>query len=304
MTDPVFSIIVVSYGTREMTLECLRTVRDQTETPYELIVIDNASPDGSAEAIAAEFPDAIVMAETENHGFARANNIAAKRARGEFILLLNPDTLVLDHALDRLLAFARKTPAARIWGGRTLFADRSLNPTSCWRRMTLWNLFCRASGLATFFPKSALFHSEAYGGWDRSAEREVDIVTGCMLLISRADWAALDGFDRVFFMYGEEADLCLRAARDLGARPRFTPTAEIVHYGGGATTARTEKYVRIMKARVELARRHFSPWARPVALALINIWPWWRAFAAGLARRENIWREVWRQRADWRKGFE
>ncbi|MFV0475399.1 MAG: glycosyltransferase family 2 protein [Pikeienuella sp.] len=303
MTDPVLSIIVVSYHTREMTLECLRTVRDETRTPYELIVVDNASTDGSPEAIAAEFPDAIVMAETENHGFARANNLAAERARGEYILLLNPDTLVLDGALDKLAAFARARPEARIWGGRTLFGDRSLNPTSCWRRISLWNLFCRAIGLSTVFRNSPIFHSEAYGGWKRDSEREVDIVTGCMLMISRADWEALNGFDRVFFMYGEEADLCLRAARDLGARPRVTPTVEIVHYGGGATKVRADKYVRIIQARIELARRHLSGWRLPVAFALLNIWPWWRSAIFRAIRRDSVWVEVWRRRAEWKNGF-
>ena len=119
---PVLSILVVSYNTRDMTLECLRSVIAQTRTPFELIVLDNASSDGSAEAIAVEFPDITLLAETRNHGFARANNIAAEHAKGEYLLLLNPDTIVLDGALDKLLTFARRAPDARIWGGRTVFA--------------------------------------------------------------------------------------------------------------------------------------------------------------------------------------
>ena len=106
LTGPILSILVISYNTREMTLDCLRSVRSQTTTPYELIVLDNASTDGSAAAIAAEFPEIMLLAEPVNHGFAKANNLAAAQARGEYLLLLNPDTVVLDGALDTLLAFA------------------------------------------------------------------------------------------------------------------------------------------------------------------------------------------------------
>ena len=105
-TIPPVSIIVVSYNTRQLTLECLRSVVAETEIPYELIVVDNTSADGSAEAIAREFSEICLMAESENHGCAKANNIAAVRARGEYILLLNPDTVVLDSAIDELVVFA------------------------------------------------------------------------------------------------------------------------------------------------------------------------------------------------------
>lgn len=311
MTAPTLSIIVVSYNTREMTLDCLRSIHAETEADFELIVIDNASSDGSAEAIAAEFPDAELMAETDNHGFAAANNIAAKRARGEYVLLLNPDTLVLDGALDKLLAFARVQPQARIWGGRTLYGDRSLNPASCWRRMTLWNIFCRTAGLTGIFPKSDVFNAEAYGGWDRSTERQVDIVVGCMFLMKRADWETLAGFDPAFVMYGEEADLCLRAQTQLGAAPRVTPEATIVHYGGASEKVRADKMVRLMRAKTELVRRHIPGWQRPLALALFHGWPLSRSLAFALLNRLGLkkgtdsaatWREVWARRAEWKAG--
>ena len=104
--DPVVSILVISYNTREMTLACLASVVAETGVPYELIVLDNASTDGSAEAIAAAFPQARLIASRDNLGFAKGNNVASEGARGRYILLLNPDTLVLDRAIDRLVAFA------------------------------------------------------------------------------------------------------------------------------------------------------------------------------------------------------
>ena len=150
--------------------------------------------------------------------------------------------------------------------------------------MTLWSLFCRASGLTGLFPRSALFHSEAYGGWARDSVREVDIVTGCLLLIARTTWDRLGGFDRAFTMYGEEADLCLRA-RALGARPMITPEATIIHYGGASETVRADKMVRLLRAKRELVTRHFGPLSRPLAAGLLMLWPLGRAVLLGVAAR-------------------
>ncbi len=212
MTKPTVSVLVVSYNTREMTLDCLRSIVAETHMPYEVIVVDNASLDGSADAIAAEFPKVHLMAETENHGFAKGNNIAAATARGEYILLLNPDTVVLNGAIDKLVAFARAKPEAKIWGGRTLYGDGTLNRTCCFQHMTLWKIFCRATGLAVLFRNHRAV-SEAYGGWDMNDVRSVDIVTGCFFLIPRRLWEDLGGFNLAYFMYGDEADLCLRAKK-------------------------------------------------------------------------------------------
>ena len=322
---PVVSIVVVSYRTLAMTLACLASIAAETRAPHEVIVIDNASPDGSAEAIAKGFPDAVLMAERDNHGFARANNIAAARARGEYLLLLNPDTVILEGAIDRLLDFAREAPSARIWGGRTVFADGRLNATSAWRRMSLWNIACRSLGLTRVFAASPLFNSEGYGGWDRGTRRRVDIVTGCFLMIARADWEALGGFDPAFVMYGEEADLCLRAARDLGARPMVTPEATIVHHGGASDRVAADRVVATLRAKAELLDRHLPAWQRPLARRLFRLWPLSRGLSLGAARRlrrggagdgpghrhaagsagegAEVWREVWARRAEWRDGF-
>jgi GT2 family glycosyltransferase len=263
---PEISIIVVSFNTREMTLECLRSVIAETQTTdYELLVVDNASSDGSAAAIAAEFPDLRLIALEENIGFARANNLAAESARGERLLLLNPDTVVLDRALDRLVAFADSRPAARIWGGRTLFADHSLNPGSCWAAMSVWGLFSRAVGLTMLFPHSERFNPEPLGGWQRDSVREVDIVTGCLLLIDRPLWDELGAFDPRFFMYGEEADLCIRAI-DRGATPVITPDATIIHYGSASDTG--NKASAVAAARITLIREHWSPIPRRAGIFL------------------------------------
>ena len=310
---PKVSIIVVSYNTKAETLDCLASVAKETPSlPYELIVVDNNSPDGSAEAIAQACPGARLHALKDNLGFARANNFAAQEARGEYLLLLNPDTVVLDRAIEHLVAFAEGTPQAGIWGGRTLFGNLALDPTSAWRRMTAWSLFCRAAGLSGAFPKSRLLNGEEMPDWDRSSEREVDIVTGCFLLIRRDLWQKLGGFDPVFFMYGEEADLCLRA-REVGARPRITPTSTIIHLGGVSERTRAGKMIKLLAAKVSLAKRYFSPLGLASARVSVRLWPLSRWIGNELllslrpsdARRHerDQWREVWLTRAKWRDGF-
>jgi GT2 family glycosyltransferase len=310
---PTVSIVVVSYNTRDLTVACLKSVIAQTpSTSFELIVLDNASSDGSAEAIAREVPSAHLIRSDTNLGFAAGNNAAARRTSGEYVLLLNPDTVVLDGAIDRLVAFARAHPEAGIWGGRTLFADGSLNPASCAREMTVWSLLCRAIGLQSTFKHSPLFNREFYGGWARDSVRQVDIVSGCFFLIRRDHWQRLGGFDPLFFMYGEEADLCLRGRR-LGLRPMVTPDATIVHYGGASEPIVADKQVRVLAAKMTLMRRHWSQPARLVGEALFRLLPLTRlavlAPVAAVSAYPSVstqlseWRQIWARRGEWLPGF-
>ncbi len=313
-SSPLISIIVISYNTREMTLECLQSViNETTECSYELIVIDNNSHDGSAEAIKDQFPDIRLMALKDNLGFAKANNLAAEHANGDYYLLLNPDTVVLDNAIDRIIEFAKEKPSAGIWGGRTYYGDKSLNPYSCWRKTTVWNLFCRVSGIAGLFPKSEFLNSEAYGGWQRDTIRKVDIVTGCFFLITKELWAELEGFDPAFFMYGEEADLCLRAGKK-GYSPIVTPTAGIVHYGGASDIVQEDKMVRLLKGKISLIKRHWHPLTRGLGGFLYLMWPvrqnvmrWILKLVLPKSRFNtelaNTWRQVWKRRKEWKNGY-
>ncbi|WP_234990287.1 glycosyltransferase family 2 protein [Roseivivax lentus] len=306
------SIVVVSYNTKDMTLECIRSILTETKCGFELIVYDNASSDGSAQAIADEFPETKLIASEVNHGFAKANNIAAGQVSGKYLLLLNPDTVVLNGAIDKLVSFAGSRPEARIWGGRTLYGDQSLNPTNCWGRMTLWSVTCQAFGLTSLFRDSALFNPEGYGGWPRDTERAVDIVSGCLFLIERDLWNQLGGFDPAFTMYGEEADLCLRA-RAIGAHPRITPDAEIVHYVGASTKVRANKLIMLLKAKVTLIHRYFPEWQRAPGVLLLTCWPLSRMVGARILwamfrkpkwkATQLAWTDVWKARSEWRGGY-
>lgn len=309
--DPVVSIIVVSFNTCEMTLECLRSVvRETPDLPFEVLFIDNLSTDGSWEAVEAAFgddPRFELRRSTRNLGFAGGNNEMASMARGEYVLLLNPDTVVLDRAIERLVDFARARPDNGIWGGRTVFGDGSLNPTSCWGPYTLWSQFCAAVGLRALFPNSRIFHSRGYGRWARDTVREVGIVTGCFLLMRLADWNEFGGFDPEFFMYGEETDLCMRARRE-GFRPIITPDATIVHHGGASEKVREDKMIRLLDAETRLFRRHWSPAGFAMARLLVRVGVLLRAVAVGtrgllLGRGyRSMWSNLWGRRSEWSMG--
>ncbi len=306
------TVIVVSYNTRDLTLKCLATLYAETrQTAFRCVVIDNASEDGSADAVARAFPQVELIRSSENLGFARANNQVAARAETEWLLLLNPDTEIHDGAIDRLLAFARANPQAGITGGRTVFPDGSLNIASCWMRITPWSAFCNATGLSSVFAGSGLFNPEGIGGWARDSVREVDIVVGCFLMIPRALWNELGGFDLKYFMYGEEADLCLRA-RALGYRPMITPEAEIMHLVGAASGAfQARKYAMIAKARMTLIRDHWPGPLVPFGAAMLRLWAGSRALALGMVARitgkkrdsARKWAEIWATRRDWLEGY-
>jgi N-acetylglucosaminyl-diphospho-decaprenol L-rhamnosyltransferase len=311
--QPLVSVVIVSYNTREMTCACIKSVLDQADNlEQEVIVLDNASSDGSADAIAERFSTVRLIRSSDNLGFGKGNNVAARGARGEYILLLNPDTLVLDNAIGRLLDFAGRKPEAKMWGGKTLFADKSLNPASCWAFMSLWSIMANAIGFSVMFPKSPLFNPEAYAGWDRSTEREVDLITGCFLMVKRAFWNELNGFDEKFYIYAEEADLCYRA-REFGARPMVTPTAQIVHYGGASETVRAGKLIRLWSGKATFLHKHWPRGKARLGVALLKFHALVRASLYGLsgairgksnhttAARE--WWEVWKSRGTWENGY-
>jgi len=288
------SVLIVSYRNPELTRACLASVFEEIrDASFEVVVVDNASGDGTPELVEREFPAVRLIRSEVNLGFARANNVAAREARGEHLLLLNPDTVVLDRAPERLLAFAR-AHGAGLYGGRTLAPSGELDPRSCWGEQTLWSAFCFATGLSTAFGGHRVLDPESLGGWQRDTVRDVGVVTGCLLLVPRALWERLGGFDERFFMYGEDADLSARA-HALGCPVRITPDATIVHVVG-ASSDPGSKMTQIMQARATLVRKHWSTFTRPLGLALL---------LAGvlLRRRGAMWATVWRGRRDWIRGY-
>ncbi len=307
---PELTVIMVSYNTRELTLMALQTLFENAgPISMEVILWDNDSKDGSADAVAKEFPNVVLVRSPDNLGFAAANNEAAKMASADWLLLLNPDTETHPNAIKNLYDFAVENPKAGIVGGRTVFPDGSLNPASCWSQISPWSILCSAFGLTAAFPKSRIFNPEAFGGWKRDSVREVDIVSGCFLMLPTQLWNKLGGFREKYFMYGEEADMCLRAKR-LGYQPMITPDAQIMHLVGASTTLRSDKVVSLQRARATLIRDHWPKWKVPVGLALMWQWAANRSFfyaLLGLFGRGSVgrktWSYVWQEREIWLGGY-
>lgn len=305
------TVVMISYNTRALTLKALATLFENAgPVSMDVVVWDNASRDGSADAIEAAFPGVKLVRSPTNVGFARANNEVIASVSTEYVLLLNPDTETHKDAVANLFEFIQQNPRAGIVGGRTVFPDGSLNIASCFNRITLWSLVCRALGLSRVFANSTLFNSEAIGGWRRDSVREVDIVVGCFLLTRTKIWHQLGGFRTKYFMFGEEADLCLRA-KQLGYSPMITPTAEIMHLVGASYGGSQERTVKVLKGRATLIRDHWPDWKVPMGLAMM-----WLAAATRLAYARILvrgsassvatkekWSHVWAKRSEWMRGY-
>lgn len=309
-TTAEVTVIMVSYNTRELTITAIETLlANAGDVAMRLVVWDNDSADGSADAIAERFPDIELHRSPDNLGFGEANNRVAAMADTEWLLLLNPDTETHPRAVENLLAFAKANPRAGIVGGRTVFPDGSLNIASCWKAMTPWSLTCSAIGLSRVFPNSEFFNVEAMGGWKRDSVRKVDIVVGCFFLIRRELWNELCGFNSRYFMYGEEADMCLRAAK-LGYTPMVTPDAQIMHLVGAASAKREDKVKRLMRSKATLIRDHWSRPIQPVGLGLLWLWGGLRYLGArgadkvsGKSERSAYWSKIWKARHEWLGGY-
>lgn len=305
------TVIVVSFNTKALTLSALETLlQNAGDVRMRIVVWDNASSDGSADAIAGQFPQLELIRHPENVGFASANNAIAESVDTDWLLLLNSDTETHADAVANLLSFARSNPQGGIYGGRTVFADGSLNPTSCWQAMTPWSLVCSAIGLSRIFPDSALFNPEGMGGWRRDSTREVGIVTGCLFMIGTSLWRELGGFHPRYFMYGEESDMCLRAMA-LGYRPMITPDAQIMHLGGASSAKRSDKLIPLLRSKATLIRDHWNRALVPFGISMLWLWIAVRYFAhraknLGVRNADeqgNEFAAVWKQRKEWLKGY-
>ena len=231
-------------------------------------MLDNASRDGTAEMVRSEFPQARLLALDENVGFAAGVNRAAEEAEGEYLFLLNPDTVVHEGAVANLVDFARRHPEHGLYGGRTLRPNGTVDPGSCWG--------CPRSGASpasrpcSTWPSGArrVFDPESLGGWQRDSVREVGVVTGCLLLVPTRLWRKLGGFDLRFFMYGEDADLSIRASRR-GLRPAITPDAVVTHEVGVSSSARPDKLLLLFSGKATLLRKHWRSPKRELGLGLL-----------------------------------
>ena len=304
-------IVLVSYNTAEYTRRAIESVYTETQnTDFKIIMVDNDSKDNSVELIAKDFPDVEIIQTGANLGFAGGVNIGAKASDSEYVLLLNPDTVILDEAIDKLMAYAKTTPKAGIWGGITLNNDLSLNPNNARARLSFKTLLFSALGLSKAFNNSCFFNHDNYGCWDRKSDREVDVITGCFFLTPRTLWHELEGLDETFFMYAEEADYCIRAIKK-GYQPRVTANARIIHHGGVSETNLSGKMLKLLKGKSELINKHAKDWEKPVHKGLLQLHVLNKLMSLklmSLIKKDkqtmlSEWQIVYDQRKEWLKGY-
>lgn len=296
------SVIVVSFNTVRSTLECIESVLAHSPLNTEIVIVDNGSVDGSAQAIRERYPSIVVDEAGQNLGFAKGVNRGVAKSTGEYVLLLNPDTIVHEGSLKKLLEFAQSRPQYGLYGGRTLHRDGSVDKKSCWGAPTLWSLACFACGLSTAFKGSRIFDPESLGPWQRDTVREVPIVSGCFLLTRRDHWDALAGMDEVFFLYGEDVEFSIRAARS-GLRPVIVPDAVILHDVGRSTSNNGTRMSMVMAGKTTLLRRSWGATRARIGIGLLQIGAWLRATLERMIGRRGTWSTVWARRADWVPGY-
>lgn len=225
------SIVVICWNDSKVIFNCLDSIfRETRETEFEVIVSDNGSTDGAIEEIRRRYPQVRIVENGANLGFARGNNTGIEAAQGEYVLILNPDTIIHRQALDTLVKFADARPNAGAFGCRVLNPDGSLQ-TSARPKPTVAGELVSALGLRWLGLLSSKLLADTYVGWDARTEREIDWQSGCCVLFRGELLKRLGGFDSRFFYHCEETDLCYRVWQS-GSQILFCPDAEITHLGG------------------------------------------------------------------------
>jgi GT2 family glycosyltransferase len=225
------SIVIINWNDKKVLPDCLESIYKQTSMiDFEVIISDNGSTDDSLEFVNKNYPQAIIIENKENLGFARGNNSGIEHATGEYILILNPDTIILDHALDKFVAWADKYPEAGAFGLKVLNPDGSFQ--NCARPFpTVWRYWIAAIYLRFLARASTIFYSDVYVGWKGDTEREIDWQSGCCVMFRKNALEKAGVFDPRFFYHFEEVDLCFRIHKQ-GLKILYTPDSSITHLGG------------------------------------------------------------------------
>ncbi len=304
MTAPDVCVVVVSYNALDWLRRCLASIPARTPSgrTVETVVVDNASGSTTQEYLATRPHGVHVLQQRTNLGFGAACNLGAAATTAPLILLLNPDAALSTDTVDELADFLEHEPQRGIVGGRTVREDGALDPRSCWAQPTVWSTFAWATGLTSAFRRSPVFDPESMGGWARDTVREVDIVTGCLLMATRPAWEALGGFDEDFFMYGEDADLSLRARR-AGFGPSITPRAVAMHAVGASSANRLGKQRLLLRGKATLMHKHWGAARRAAGVRLLVAGVGLRALAEAATGREPVMRPLWRERETWSAGW-
>lgn len=260
---PALSVVIVSWNTKKLVLDCLRSL--DRNVPMEIILVDNASSDGTVELVHEQFAHVRLAQNSTNLGFARANNIGIALSVGEYVCLINSDVEVLEGCLEKMLEFMYQHADVGMLGPKEILADGSVGQ-SCMRFPTLWNWFCRALALDCLFKGSRLFGDFLMTGFRYDSTADVEVLKGWFWMVRREALDQVGLLDDRFFMYGEDIDWSKRF-HQLGWRVVFYPEAKAIHHcAASSSKAPIRFYIEMNRATLQYFERHHG---RP---AVIGFW--------------------------------
>lgn len=229
------SVIIVSWNTRELLLTCVESILNGTHAAtYEVIVVDNASSDGSVDAVRERFPGVRTIVNEDNLGFSRANNLAILASTSRYVCLVNSDVEIHDGCLDALCSLMDSDVSIGVAGPRVLWPDGTMQST-CRKLPSLWNNFCPAVGLSRAFPRVGWLSGEHMLYFAHDRRLEVDVLVGCLLMVRRAALATVGLLDERFFIYSEDVDWCQRFGA-AGWKVMFSPEGRATHRGRSSSS--------------------------------------------------------------------
>lgn len=296
------SVVIVSWNTKHMLYQCLRSIQDalpqDLARSIEVVVVDNASSDGSGEMVQQHYPWVQLLQNSENVGFARGNNLGIQRCTGRYVLLLNPDTEVKTGAFEALLEFMDTHPQVGAAGSRLLNANGTLQ-RSCYPEPTLAREFWRLFHLDLFYPYGSYWVQK----WSADVAREVDSVQGACLMVREAALQQVGLLDESYFIYTEEIDLCYRI-RQAGWHIYWVPRAQVIHYGGQSTRqVAPEMFLQLYRSKLLYFRKHRGPVAAAIyklilfgaGMIRLVLYPLARLQAPAIRRQSEALAEKYRQ---------
>jgi len=238
--------------------DCLVSIRETSAAMIgQVLVVDNASKDGSPEMVARDFPEAELIGAGANLGFAKANNIGFKRASGSYVALINSDVVIHEKCIERLVEYLERHPTVGLVGPKILGGDGQVQP-SCGRLPSPWNTMCRALALDGFLSQHHWFSRQAIRDSDPKAAAEVEVLSGCFWLARGEAVAQVGGLDERFFFYAEDLDWCKRM-RDAGWQVAYVPEASATHFGGGSSGNAPLRYsIELLRANLIYWRKHYG----------------------------------------------
>jgi GT2 family glycosyltransferase len=246
------SILIVTYNSARLIGSLLdRLQAELADLAAEVVIVDNASRDGTADRVRREHPWANLVASSENLGFAAGNNVALRLARGRHVLLLNTDTLVHGSVLPDAVAWLDSNPGTGVLGPQVLNSDGTVQ-ASCSSFPSLGNLLLQTLGVT----RVARWDGYRMTGWDRSEARPVDVISGAAMFVRRSAMEEVGLLDEAFFFYGEETDWCRRFGQ-AGWEAMYVPLPAITHFGGGSVRSLNHRRdVLLTEATIRLHRKH------------------------------------------------